>query len=344
MYIDGHDGPFNTIININNLVCCRLRENVYTSKIIDFGYNTVRPVVGAFLLRLRQHLTLQGRGFGLICVGLQQIASMSRTKHINVALRLKRMEEEAQENKYGVPEPDMEEALRQGLLYQYGKNEAILKKEGWKNVHSEKHFSLFKRRTSGTKKGPVTYLMMGEINDVTPRAFLRAQIIKSHRDKWDKTMAAMESIKTSTIPMENGAEKSQDILYYRTRWPWPLKDRDYTLARRCKIVTDKRAIVFVSKSVNHPKALVDGALRVDKYWCHSTFFATVDGSNKKGGTGRLGGSKMMFDTPGLSYVTMFCDDTNVALPTSVIDLLSRHAEKTVPSSMKVLFDYSKNLK
>ena len=152
-------------------------------KIIDFGCNTIRPVVGSVLLRLRQYLSQQGRGFGLACMGVQQIASMSRMKHINAALRLKQMEREAQENKYSVPESDMDEALRQGLLYQYGNNEAVLKKEGWKNVHSEKHFSLFKRRSSGARKGPVTYLMMGQIDDVTPRAFLKAQIIKAHRDK-----------------------------------------------------------------------------------------------------------------------------------------------------------------
>ena len=151
-------------------------------------------------------------------------------------------------------------------------------------------------------------------------------------------MAAMETIKISTTPIETGAENSQDILYYSTRWPLPLKDRDYTLARRCKLVPDKRAIVFVSKSVNHPRALVDGALRVDKYWCHSTFFSSSNDSRE----GRIGGARM-FDSPGLSYITIFCD-TNVALPASVIDLLSRHAEKTVPSSMSVLFAFSKNLK
>lgn len=25
---------------------------------------------------------------------------------------------------------------------------------------------------------------------------------------------------------------ASDVLYYRTKWPWPLKDRDYSLARR----------------------------------------------------------------------------------------------------------------
>ena len=312
-----------------------IRENIYASKVIDFGCNTVRPAIGAFLLQLREHISQQGRGFGLMCVGVQFIVSKSRTKHVNAALRLKQMEHEAQESKYSVPEKDMTEALRQGLLYQYGKNEAILKKEGWKNVHSEKHFSLFKRRTSDKKKGPVTYLMMGQIDDVSPRAFLKAQIVKAYRDKWDKTMAAMETIKHSTVPMESGTEKSQDILYYRTRWPWPLKDRDYTLSRRCKVALDKGAIVFVSKSVSYPRDLVDGALRVDRYWCHSTFFSTQDESR---------GRSKMFDIPGLSYVTIFCDDTNVALPASVIDLLSRHAEKTVPSSMNTLFEFSKNLK
>ena len=32
--------------------------------------------------------------------------------------------------------------------------------------------------------------------------------------------------------LTEGQDMGEDLLYYRTRWPWPLKDRDYTLARR----------------------------------------------------------------------------------------------------------------
>jgi hypothetical protein len=48
--------------------------------------------------------------------------------------------------------------------------------------------------------------------------------------------------------LEFGTEESADKLYYRTKWPWPLKDRDYTLARRCFVFEEEEAIVLISKS------------------------------------------------------------------------------------------------
>ena len=44
-------------------------------------------------------------------------------------------------------------------------------------------------------------------------------------------------------------QQAHDILYYRTKWPWPLKDRDYTLARRCKVFPAQDAVVYISKSI-----------------------------------------------------------------------------------------------
>ena len=74
------------------------------------------------------------------------------------------------------------------------------------------------------------------------------------------------------------------------------------LARRCKRNQANSAIVFVSRSteaISRPKA--KGSIRVDQYWCHSTFFC---GSKTavKGAT---------VETPGMRFVTIFCDDQKV---------------------------------
>eukprot|EP01038_Epipyxis_sp_PR26KG_P006826 gene6826-9346_t len=150
-------------------------------------------------------------------------------------------------------------------------------KLGWKPVHVGNLFSLYKRRIKGSN-GPVEYLMTGYFPDVSARTFLFSQIDKNCRKLWDKTMKEMSdgTIKHD-IPEESSME---DILYYRTRWPWPLKDRDYSLARRCKVFKDKQAIVLISKSTEtdyHPRN--DGVIRVDNYWCHSVFIAN-DENNK----------------------------------------------------------------
>jgi hypothetical protein len=119
------------------------------------------------------------------------------------------------------------------------------------------------------------------------------------------------------------------------------KDRDYTLARRCKEVNnEQKAIVFISKSIDYPRPLAEGAIRVDKYRCQSVFYSTHQTQIKSTISYNRNSA---CDLPGLSYVSIFCDDTKVALPSSVIDLLSKHAEKTVPGSMNKLFLFSKNL-
>jgi hypothetical protein len=173
--------------------------------------------------------------------------------------------------------------------------------------------------------------MLGKIDDISARTFLKAQIVNFYREKWDKTMGAMTQITQPESKIELGIEKSQDIIYYRTKWPWPLKDRDYTLSRRCKEFKDRKAIVFISRSVDYPWPMNNGSVRVDKYKCKSIFYSNNIGKQTS------------CDLPGLFYVSMFCDDTKVALPAKVIDLLSRHAEKSFPDSMNKLFLFSKSL-
>ena len=56
----------------------------------------------------------------------------------------------------------------------------------------------------------------------------------------DATVSSVDISSVETAAITNTAEQTytslpvveEDVLYYRTRWPWPLKDRDYSLARR----------------------------------------------------------------------------------------------------------------
>ena len=132
---------------------------------------------------------------------------------------------------YLIPISELAGALEKALEISSQSHEEI-KRSGWKVVHQSDIFSLYKRRLKrpGGGDGPVEYLMTGTLPDVSPRTFLHSQIDKQCRKQWDKTMKDMSD--GSTASMETGGSESEDILYYRTKWPWPLKDRDYTLARR----------------------------------------------------------------------------------------------------------------
>jgi len=266
-----------------------------------------------------------------------------------------------------IPNSELNDTLQQALELRSKTAEQIAK-DGWKLVHKSELFSLYKRRSP---QGPVEYLMTGKIDDVSPRTFLHSQINCDCRRVWDKTMKEMSA---GTLKLIEGVEGSEDCLYYRTKWPWPLKDRDYTLARRCRAFEDKKALVFVSRSSTEMDAVhsrKEGVIRVDNYWCHSALFAgggaatvgaagagSTSGSsggqrartllaqakdkdaaaNAKGPFNRFragnaagnaaaagnngGGEVSCLDKPGMSFVSVFCDDQKVPLHPRIVDMIA----------------------
>ena len=84
--------------------------------------------------------------------------------------------------------------------------------------------------------------MTGRFNDISAKSFFRFQINKNLRNIWDQSLKELFSIHAHTSLMDDCpaheviskplAEDSEDLVYCRTKWPWPLKDRDYTLTRR----------------------------------------------------------------------------------------------------------------
>lgn len=157
-------------------------------------------------------------------------------------------------------------------------------RSGWSLVHESPEFHLFKRciaRSDGSK-GPIEYLMTGSLSDISPFSFLAAQIHRSWRSLWDNTMKEMsqgtlyikknhcfslstEDTNTDADVVDAGCHISpvfsSDKLYYRTKWPWPLQDRDYSLVRRCRIFPDENAFVLVSRSTQ--------VLVIDRSFCFS---------------------------------------------------------------------------
>ena len=257
-----------------------------------------------------------------------------------------------------IPNSELNDTLQQALELRFKTAEQIAK-DGWKLVHKSDLFSLYKRRSP---QGPVEYLMTGKIADVSPRTFLHSQINCDCRRAWDKTMKEMSA---GSLKLIEGVEGSEDCLYYRTKWPWPLKDRDYTLARRCRAYEDKKALVFVSRSASEMDAVhnrKEGVIRVDNYWCHSALFSGgiggVTASSGSGGQragallaqakdkdaaakgpfnlfrgagnggegggegGKKGDQVSCLDQPGMSFVSVFCDDQKVPLHPRIVDMIA----------------------
>jgi len=224
-----------------------------------------------------------------------------------------------------IPIEELKQALEQAVLLS-SQSDSEIKKSGWNVVHIDDTFSLYKRRVTVPGRdgpGPVEYLMLGCFEDVSPRVFLYSQIDRMCRVVWDKTMGDMSDAQLTTHNHQQQHRRGnssrcveEDTLYYRTRWPWPLKDRDYVLARRCKVFDSKDAIVLISKSVEDANyARKDGVIRVDNYWCKSAFISTLERQQSDG----EGGSAAM-DSDQLRSVG--------CAVTSVIDKLHLHYQRT----------------
>lgn len=289
-----------------------------------------------------------GHSSTLWSLGLSDIAADEATEASATSEGEEDGEDVEEENAF-ITLDEMKNALAQAQLIGAVDKPEDLIGEGWNLVYSSRLISLMKRRArvAGKQPGPVEYLMLGRVPDVSARTFLHAQVNRQNRGKWDRTMKAMEVPGDASAGAEElvrGGRAARDTLYYRTKWPWPLKDRDYTLARRCRLFVKERALVLVSKSTElQGFPPVDGVIRVDNYWylshdddvsgemsvvvccrCHSTILADAE-----------------VDAPGLRFVTVFCDDQKVPLPAALVDLISAQGEKVVPGAIERLYEVAK---
>lgn len=276
-----------------------------------------------------------------------------------------------------------------------------IKQQGWKLVYDQiiqgsEQFSLYKRRPNGFKEGPYEYLMIGIFKNVSPKNFLLCQTQKALRELWDDTLGQMNVLSIETNDSRFPDMDNQDSIYYRVKWPWPLKDRDYTLIRRSKVLPESNAIAFTSRAVEISSCPhVKDVMRVDNYRCESAFISTAsnhatssprseeevaDYNRIKSAlqsvphfvehappvvqkvfsevSGKIAeikhaihsvthhGHKVptassVYDKPGVKFVSVFCDDQKVPLPSMIVDALSKQAERMAAQSIVKLHKISK---
>jgi hypothetical protein len=167
-----------------------------------------------------------------------------------------------------IPKTELQDILTNAKDF-LAQNRSSLLNSGWKLVFEASAFSLYKRKkvktdpstTGANPEGPTEYLVKGGYSDISAKSFLQAQVIKKFRKLWDTSTKEMSEGIIDIVPQEPRTNSnnstnlfaarlsnSSDAIYFRSKWPWPLKDRDYVLARRCKVFDDDNAVVFASKS------------------------------------------------------------------------------------------------
>jgi hypothetical protein len=165
-----------------------------------------------------------------------------------------------------IPKTELQDILTNAKDF-LAQNRSSLLNSGWKLVFEASAFSLYKRKKGNNDpganpEGPTEYLVKGEFSDISAKSFFQAQVIKKFRKLWDTSTKEMSEGIIDIVPQEPKTNSNNstpnlfaaqltntsDAIYFRSKWPWPLKDRDYVLARRCKVFDDDNAVVFASKS------------------------------------------------------------------------------------------------
>jgi hypothetical protein len=71
--------------------------------------------------------------------------------------------------------------------------------------------------------------------------------------------------------------------------------------------------------------------------------ASPASSTASGADDAVAGDVSAVDLPGTSFITLFCDDQKVPLPTTIVDILSKQGEKLVPDSITSLHEVARGV-
>lgn len=109
------------------------------------------------------------------------------------------------ESEMKIKTDELNEVMKTAAHYRKLSTLEEFQKEGWKLVFQGNNFSLYKRKRhhqetnahagggggGGGDNSPYEYLMKGSYEDISPQAFLRAQILPEYRKMWDTTTKEM---------------------------------------------------------------------------------------------------------------------------------------------------------
>uniref|UniRef100_A0A0G4HQ42 START domain-containing protein n=1 Tax=Chromera velia CCMP2878 TaxID=1169474 RepID=A0A0G4HQ42_9ALVE len=211
--------------------------------------------------------------------------------------------------------------------------------QGWELVSEDEVCKLLRREVPGGGKEVLwEYLALGGFPDVSVTTYNYSINNYEFRATWDAYVVSVGAFETQGVyTLESGGVLPlplEDLVYYRMKLPWPLKDRDFVYARRLLSVPPSSsgnpgkdedqsaapAMVSMQKSIQHPeKPEIDDCLRILHYRSNMVLFATNE--------------EKRLDKPGMAYVFYHFDDPRVVLPQWAVD---RIAVKSMPKSMRTL--------
>jgi len=171
-----------------------------------------------------------------------------------------------------------------------------LTSNGWTNEVSQEKYRIWKKNIP--EESVTLYKIFGSFDTVSSVEFYNAQVNDQYRSEWDRSVSSLYVVDNIT--------NNREIVYWATKFPFPLQDRDYVFERSHLMDEKSRTIEIASRSITHKsKPEYPKFVRVCKYGSKLVIRADKDLYQK-----------------GMSYCLTYYDDFGMPIPNQVKDRLA----------------------
>lgn len=142
-----------------------------------------------------------------------------------------------------------------------------LTSNGWSKESAQEKYRIWKKLLPD--ENITLYKIFGSFDTVSAVEFYNAQVNDQYRSVWDKSVSSLYVVDNIT--------NNREIVYWATKFPFPLQDRDYVFERTHLMDEKLKTIEITSRSITHKsKPEYSKFVRVLKYGSKLTILADKD--------------------------------------------------------------------
>lgn len=167
----------------------------------------------------------------------------------------------------------------------------------WEQFINKKLLEVWRRPVDSC--GLYEYKVFGTFFDITASAFYKIQVDNEYRLLWDQFVLKLDVVDTDP---DSGSE----VLHWVTKFPYPLKSRDYVFVRRGKVDHYSMSMILMSRATTHPLCPENGDhVRVPSYNSSMVILP-----------------HRTFDENGFDFVLSYFDDPKTNFPSYCMNVLT----------------------
>lgn len=167
----------------------------------------------------------------------------------------------------------------------------------WEQFINQKLLEVWRRPVDSS--GLYEYKVFGTFYDINARSFYNIQVDNEYRAVWDQFALKLDVVDLD--PM-SGSE----VLHWVTKFPYPLRNRDYVFVRRGQVDQQSMTMVLISRATTHPLCPENSDhVRVQSYNSRMVILP-----------------HRTFDEDGFDFVLSYFDDPKTNFPSYCMNVLT----------------------